>query len=163
MERLLTFHGIQNVKAVVAAQQKTGIPMSYALAMLENETGGGRNEFGGEGTACPAKWYEQEVTRFRYTVYKVKRNRGGTPNGVGPTQITDPALQIEAEHLGGCWKPQYNCEVGFRFLDNLIRDYGTSVGFERYNGSGPAAEAYANRASVKASVWHQRLLDAKLV
>lgn len=154
---VLEEYGVQNAQAAIEAQAHPERPvLSQCLALLENETGGGRNVFGGEGTACPTEWYEQPVTHERYTVYRDRRDAGETPNGVGPTQITDPALQIEAERQGGCWVPVHNMNVGFGFLHELMLEHGTQEGFRAYNGSGPAAEAYAERAMRWATIWHDR-------
>jgi hypothetical protein len=156
--RVIASYGIANAQAAVEAQAKGAKPiLSQCLAMLENESTG-RNVFGGEGSACPVEWYEQDVTEERYVVYRERRDRGMTPNGVGPTQITDPSLQIEAQELGGCWKPVHNMEVGFSFLHGLIEEHGAREGFRSYNGSGPAAIAYAERAMRWAEIWHARFV-----
>jgi hypothetical protein len=155
---LITAYGVANAQACVEAQARPDRPiLSRCLAMLENESTG-RNIFGGEGTACPAEWYEQEVTEERYVVYRDRRDRGETPNGVGPTQITDPSLQIEAQELGGCWIPRNNMDVGFAFLHQLIEAHGPEEGFRSYNGSGPAAVAYGERAMRWAEIWHARFV-----
>jgi hypothetical protein len=154
--QLVADYGIANAADIVQAHARVGgITLSECLAMIENETFG-RNEFGGEGTATPRAWYEQPVTQARYTVYKLRRRLGFTVNGVGPTQITDTALQIEAEKLGGCWKPLHNCEVGFRFLANLITTHGQQAGFTAYN------DAYGARATERANTWHFRFVKAGL-
>ncbi len=156
--RVISSYGMQNAQACVEAQDAKNRPeLSQCLAMLENESGG-RNIFGGEGTACPEEWYEQEVTEPRYVVYRERRDKGFSPNGVGPTQITDPGLQIDAQELGGCWRPRLNMDVGFGFLHQLMVEHGSQGGFEAYNGSGPAAVAYAERAMQWTTIWHDRLV-----
>lgn len=160
---VLTAFRIDNAADVVTvAARHTGCDLSTYIALLENESGG-RNVFGGEGTACPRAWYEGEVTRFRYTVYKVRRNLGFSPNGVGPCQLTDPDLQKQAERLGGCWKPLHNMEVGFTLLEQLVREHGLLEGARRYNGSGSAAVEYAHRLVERRSVWTSRLRDYGLL
>jgi hypothetical protein len=155
---LIESYGVENAQACVEASERPNRPiLSRCLAMLENESGG-RNIFGGEGSACPVEWYEQEVTHDRYTVYRERRDRGETPNGVGPTQITDPGLQEEAENLGGCWVPRYNMDIGFGFLHELIEEHGPQEGFRSYNGSGPAAVEYGERAMRWAEIWHDRFV-----
>lgn len=155
--KVISVYGMQNAQACVEAQDAKNRPeLSQCLAMLENESGG-RNIFGGEGSACPVEWYEAEVTEARYVVYRERRDRGMTPNGVGPTQITDPGLQIEAQELGGCWIPKHNMAVGFGFLHQLMVEHGTEGGFTAYNGSGPAAIAYGERAMRWTTIWHDRL------
>jgi hypothetical protein len=159
LAKLIGAYGIGNAEAIVLAQAASPQRphLSQCLAMIENESGG-LNVFGSEGTACPVEWYDREVNHARYTVYRERRDAGGSPNGVGPTQITDTALQVEAQRLGGCWVPQLNCDVGFHFLHGLMVDYGTEGGYRAYNGSGPAADAYAERAMRWEAIWHDRFV-----
>jgi hypothetical protein len=156
--QLITEYGIANADAAIQASREPNRPtLPRCLALLENESAG-RNIFGAEGTACPPEWYEQEVTQHRYTIYKLRRNQGLTPNGVGPTQLTDPSLQIAAEHAGGCWIPLHNMQVGFATLHKLIEQLGSPFeGFRAYNGTGPAAQAYALRACERTQIWEDRL------
>lgn len=162
LDKLIQFvsdYGISNSDAIVTASFQPFRPtLPRCLAMIENESGG-RNIFGGEGEACPVAWYEGEVTQARYTTYKLRRNKGYSPNGVGPTQITDPSLQVAAEKKGGCWIPLHNCEIGFGFLHGLIEGHRGDVfeGARSYNGSGLAAEAYAERFVERAGIWEARL------
>jgi hypothetical protein len=164
---LITDYGIDNAAACVAASHQEYRPtLARCLAMLENESGG-RNIFGADpwdpgayprGAALPPEWRDSEVTQHRYTIYKERRNAGCQPNGVGPTQITDASLQEAAERAGGCWIPLHNMSVGFGFLHGLIEQLGSVWdGFRAYNGSGPAADAYADRALERAELWEHRL------
>lgn len=163
--KLIASYGIGNAADCVNAHAHTapGLNLSDCLALLENESGG-RNIFGDDpgGNALPRIWYDEPVTRYRYTIYKVRRNLGMTPNGVGPTQLTSTGLQKEAEKAGGCWKPYYNMIVGFKFLHELQTEHGREGGFQAYNGSGPAAVAYGARAIERASIWHQRFVRVGL-
>lgn len=156
--KLISDWGVGNAQACVQASHQEYRPtLARCLALLENESGG-RNVFGAEGEACLREWYDQEVTQTRYSFYKLRRNQGLSPNGVGPTQLTDPSLQIAAEKRGGCWIPLHNMEIGFGFLHGLILRYDSVwEGFRAYNGSGPAAESYANRAVERAATWERRL------
>jgi hypothetical protein len=160
--QLISDYGIANADAAIQASREPGRPiLARCLALLENESTG-RNIFGAEGSACPAEWYEQEVTQHRYTIYKTRRNQGLTPNGVGPTQLTDPALQKAAEHAGGCWIPLHNMQVGFGFLHQLITQLDDPwEGFRAYNGTGPQAQAYAQRATERTHIWEARLHHVK--
>jgi hypothetical protein len=65
--------------------------------------------------------------------------------GVGPVQLTWWEFQDEADRRGGCWKPAINMEVGFERLAALVRRNGLRDGIRAYNGSGPAAERYADK------------------
>jgi hypothetical protein len=78
------------------------------------------------------------------------------PNGVGPTQLTSSGLQDQADAEGGCWRLIPNMKVGFRFLHQLQTQHGVRNGFKSYNGSGRAAEEYADRAVQRANVWKGR-------
>jgi hypothetical protein len=143
-EGWLLARGFVNVDAIVGAAEEGDRPtLARCCALLLNETAGGANIYGHEGP-LPELW-GQEVTEENYQRYKAARARGEGVNGVGPTQLTDAGLQIDAERLGGCWNAYHNCQVGFRLLHELIERYGVHDGARRYNGSGPAAEAYADR------------------
>jgi hypothetical protein len=151
-ERWLGEHGFHNIDAICGAAEKADRPtIQRCCAMLLNESSGGFNIYGHEGPL--PELYGQEVTQANYQLYKAARARGEGVNGVGPTQITSAGLQIQAENLGGCWNPLYNMDVGFHFLHELIERYGAWGGFEHYNGSGPAAERYADEA-----IFHERQL-----
>lgn len=144
-EHWLTAHGFHNVDAICGAAEKPDRPtIQRCCAMLLNETAGGLNIYGHEGPLPELRG--REVTEANYQLYKAARNAGGGNNGVGPTQLTATGLQVQADHLGGCWNALYNMDVGFHFLHELIERYGVWGGFRSYNGSGPAAEAYADRA-----------------
>lgn len=162
--KIITAYGIQNAADLVWAHDKPGRPkLARGLAMVENESFG-RNVFGGEGLACPVEFREQLVTQSSYAIYKAERedlfHRGitiGVCNGVGPTQITDRNLQIAADALGGCWIPRYSADIGFSTLHQLITELGLREGFRAYNGSGPDAEDYADRAVERTVIWEGRL------
>jgi hypothetical protein len=167
--KLITDYGVQNADAIVAAEQMPNRPtLPRCLAMIENETGGA-NIFGHEGLACPAEWWGKEVTQSRYTTYKLNRERlfregviDGVDNGVGPTQLTGRSIELEAQALGGCWIPRFNCDVGFHLLHELITAHGVGPGFRWYNGGGQIDsedEGYEQRAVERAGIWEQRLRD----
>ena len=50
--------------------------------------------------------------------------------------------------------------MGFRHLQSLIKAYGVRAGFTRYNGSGPAAEAYGADVARRYANWQARLRGA---
>lgn len=157
--RLIEQHGISNAETAVEVEHQHYRPtLARCLALLENESSG-RNIFGADpgGTALPRAWYDTEVTEQKYKVYLQRRHEGLTPNGVGPCQLTDPFEQDAADRRGGCWKVKPNMEVGFAFVHGLILRYGPFEGFRHYNGSGPAAFAYAERAMARAKAWEARL------
>jgi hypothetical protein len=52
---------------------------------------------------------------------------------------------------------------GFSFLGGLINSAGSlELGFQHYNGSGPAAVAYGERLVAMQQDWHQRFVRAGL-
>jgi hypothetical protein len=165
---------LENADAIVSAflavgeDARIGFVLASCCATVEDESGG-RNVFGSDpwnegsypkGAALPVTWHGTKVTRLKYTYYKLRRNRGMQPNGVSICQLTSESLQIEAENLGGCWKPKPNAIVGFHFLKELFQlAGGPQLGYERYNGSGPAAVAYGERLMANRQLWIERLGD----
>jgi hypothetical protein len=169
---VLETHGLDNALDAVHAfetvggRARAGFDLAACCALLVNESNG-RNLWGGDpwnrdeyprGIALNPSLNESEVSQGVYTVYKLRRNSGLQPQGCGPCQLTDASLQIEAEKLGGCWIPVHSMTVGFRFLQQLFVEHGSAyAGFEAYNGSGPAAEAYAQRACGQQAEWRDWL------
>jgi len=126
---------------------RLGLPL--ACAMLMQETGGGRNVFGHDADAhgpCPGYGWGT-VTKTRYLAFRHLRDLEHRSNGVGGCQLTSPGLQDAADKLGGCWLPRCNFAVGFHYLADHVRqhEYDIHAGVAAYNGSGPAADAYADR------------------
>lgn len=163
---------LQNPDAIVAAflavggDLDCGFTLPAVCATVEDESGG-RNIFGGDpwnpdmypkGAALPIGWHEQPVTRWRYRAYRAGVRKGLQPNGVGPGQLTSPSLQVEADNIGGCWKPEPNLIVAFHYLKQLFQVTGSSrAGYARYNGSGPAAQEYGLRLEGYKAEWTARL------
>jgi hypothetical protein len=163
---------LQNANAIVSAflavgaDTPCGFTLASVCATVEDESGG-ENVFGGDpwdseqyprGAALPVAWHETPVTRWKYTYYKLRRNRGMQPNGVGPGQLTSVSLQLEAERCGGCWRPEPNLIVAFHYLKQLFQITGSAeFGYQRYNGSGPEALAYGSRLMGLRSQWTDRL------
>lgn len=71
--------------------------------------------------------------------------------------MTLPAFQDQADARGGCWDWRVNVLVGMEILAGDIKRNGIRNGFRAYNGSGPAAEKYADEAMRKLQVWQGRL------
>lgn len=142
---------------ILHACDTTGLPLSYALALVEKETGF-KNVFGHDPTrAIPSSWRGSRVTWAKYKVYKAARKLGRGMQGVGPTQLTWFAFQDQADKLGGCHKPYPNMVVGFRLLKSHIDAYGKTAGAALFNGSGPDADAYGRDWVRKQENWHKRL------
>ena len=151
IERLRA-EGVLRPQAVVEEAKRAGLRLPLACALLETESGGGRNVFGHDPTIFVGAG---EVTRAKYREYKKRRVASGNKQmqGVGPCQLTWWEFQDAADAQGGCWKPAINMRVGFGHLARLIARYGESDGARRYNGSGAAATAYSSDLLVKARRW----------
>ena len=139
-------------RIAIEEAKRAGLPLELACALLEKESGGGRNVFGHDPSIFNGAG---EVTREKYAQYKKQRIASGNRKmqGVGPCQLTWWEFQDQADAQGGCWRPRSNMRVGFLHLANLIKRYGESDGARRYNGSGSAAEAYSRDLLVKARRW----------
>ena len=148
--------GVLRPQAVVEEARRAGLRLPLACALLEKESGGGRNVFGHDPTIFVGAG---EVTRGKYAEYKRRRVASGNRlmQGVGPCQLTWFAFQDTADSEGGCWRPEINMRVGFRHLVALIKEHGEADGARRYNGSGPAAEAYSRDLLAKARIWEAKL------
>ncbi len=104
------------------------------------------------------------MTEAGYRAYKAERNNTGEVQGVGPTMLTDPHLQTEADRLGGAWKPLPNMTVGFSVLQQNIEIYHLYRGLVAYN-AGPtpspaglaAGETYAHDVLAKEKAWATKL------
>jgi hypothetical protein len=148
--------GIRNALMVVQEAQKADIPVSLALAIVEQESGG-RNVFGHDPTSSvPAAWKGGSVTEARYLQYKRDRAAKGM-QGVGPMQLTWWEYQDRADLMGGCWIPRNNIRVGLQILRANIAKHGRFAGIAAYNGTGVAAEHYARSVEARSSVWSRRL------
>jgi hypothetical protein len=158
---VLTNYGIGLAQELVAAALMEGIDLAVAATVIEKESGG-RNIWGADTTVTGGTYTpEGPVTQENYLAYRAAMKAGRIPrNGCGPAQCTSAQYQDTADELGGCWDPTANYRSGFRGLQALISAYGIYGGFEHYNGSGPAAIAYANSCMVRYAVWQQRLAGA---
>jgi hypothetical protein len=156
LANLLAVNGIQRATDVIAIATSIGLDLAAACAMLEMESAGGFNVWGHDAVDTGGCYIKgAPVTQADYLAYKARRAQLGC-QGVGPCQLTFYALQDQADAMGGCWDWAVNCQVGFGVLANNIRTLGLHEGFARYNGSGPAAEAYADAAMVKYLRWQAR-------
>lgn len=159
---ILAAGGILRAQLVAEIADTAGLELAAAAAMLEKESSGGRNVWGHDGVPTGGAYVKgSEVTRAAYMAYKqaIEQGRAGR-QGVGPCQLTYGPFQDQADNMGGCWEPSFNMRVGFRVLQGLISSYGVRDGFRRYNGSGPAAEAYAADMMARLGAWRARLSGA---
>ena len=154
---ILTAGGIQRAPEVIELAAAVGLDLAAAAVMLEKESGGGHQIWGHDGVSTGGIYVPgSPVTQAAYLAYKAKRSQLGC-QGVGASQLTFYALQDEADAEGGCWDWRPNVTVGFRTLAGLIKANGLQSGFRHFNGSGPAAEAYAADAMAKYDTWRVRL------
>src|SRR4051794_36114790 len=151
--------GIVHPKVTIAEAQHAGLRLAVACAMLEKETSGGHNVFGHDPTIFVGAG---PVTKAKYLAYKKQRVASGNKRmqGIGPCQLTWYEFQDEADREGGCWRPEINIRIGFRRLAANIKQYGEADGARRYNGTGPAADAYSADLLRRAALWDQRLAGA---
>jgi hypothetical protein len=133
---VLANHGTQRAAEVIELAVAAGLELAAAATLLEKESGGGRNVWGHDNVDTGGHYVKGDVvTKAAYLNYKRDRKRLGA-QGVGPTQLTFPGFEILAGH---------------------IRANGVHDGFRAYNGSGDAAERYADDAISKLGVWRSRL------
>jgi hypothetical protein len=131
----------------------TKLPLSYALALLEKESGG-QNVYGHDGVRNPAP-KGGRVTQANYAKYKRDRKAGLGMQGVGPTQLTWYEFQDHADRIGGCWRPYPNMVVGFALLGSHIKRLGKEKGAAAFNGTGPDAERYGRDWVRLQEHWHR--------
>lgn len=154
--RRMRKHGIVNPILTLRAAREAKLPLALACAFLQQESGGGRNVFGHDKTIFIGAG---QVTKEKYLAYKKARKLTGNRKmqGVGPMQLTWWTLQDEADLNGGCWRPYVNMLVGFRKAKALIERNGVRIGIRAYNGSGRAAELYAELVMRHQVEWAEKL------
>ncbi|MDX6632758.1 MAG: hypothetical protein QOG26_763 [Solirubrobacterales bacterium] len=148
-------HGAHRARLILDEADRTGIMLSLGLALVEQESGF-QNVFGHDGVRNPVRG--GPVTKDRYLAYKHYRKAGYGMQGVGLTQLTWYSFQDRADALGGCWKPRWQLRVGFEVLAANIRQHGQHAGIAAYNGSGPAAQHYADQVIARQRAWHAVLV-----
>ena len=165
--KVLSKHGILMPKRCIIACEETGLPVALGGSILMQESGGGRNVWGHDPTIFVGGFdkknnvnYGPEVNEKGYKAYLAQRGAKGEGGmqGVGPVQLTFYSFQDEADALGGCWMPLNNMRVGFGHLAASIRRAGMRLAIVAYNGSGPAAEKYADTVMARQATI-QRDLD----
>jgi len=157
--------GVLIPEIMVQAAAMENIEWSVACSILEGESGGGKNIWGADGgmNVRTNGTYKPRtpVTRAAYLAYRTEMRAGRIiRQGAGPCQCTSAQYQDTADALGGTWDPLANCRSGFRGMGALIRKYGVRGGARRYNGSGDAAEIYADRFLARYQKWQGILRGA---
>ena len=146
--------GFERPYLTVAAAKKADVSYATAAAHLAMETGNGKNIFGcdhGPGVA----FCHEPVTKAKVQALL----RSSRANGVGPLQLTFKPFVQEADDLGGAHRPYFNMLVGFRILKRNWEANGHNLrtAYRLYNGSGPAAERYADTAIRKRQEYVRKL------
>jgi len=152
-------NGIVNGPDALAAAIYSRTDFSIVCTSLLMESYGGRNMWGGDpgGDALPTDLFEQDVTPAGWATYWANVKRGLRTNGCGPGQLTSEGLQEAANSIGGCWLPGPNMKVAAIFMRQLLAATGGDItlAYQHYNGSGPAAIAYGQRAAaIEARLHH---------
>ena len=152
--------GIQQPADIVTIAAAAGLDLAAAATLLVKESSGGRNVWGHDDVVVAPDTYVKggPVTESNYTAYRTAVQAGHAGRqGCGPTQLTFGPFQQRADDLGGCWRFEINCRVGFEILADHIRTRGVQDGFRAYNGSGPRAGAYGRDAKARYDVWKAKL------
>lgn len=153
--------GITAPAATIEACQRTGLPVALAASVLTQESGGGHNVWGHDPTifAGGPTGDNRPVTKTDYLAYKAKRVASGNRlmQGVGPMQLTYWSIQDQADAAGGCWDPLANMQTGFSHLAAAVHRAGLRNAVVAYNGSGPAAEHYADTVLARMAEYEKEL------
>lgn len=160
---ILAQFGNHDPQSTIAAAGLENIELALAATMLGKESNG-RNVWGSDPVSTGGAYVKGgPVTKANYLAYRALVQAGKIGRqGVGPAQCTSAGYQNTADQLGGCWDPVANMRSGFRGLGALVRTYGVQQGARRYNGSGPAAEAYGRAFLAQYNVWKSRLAGAPI-
>lgn len=166
----LALWGVLRAPEVAELADAAGLPLAAAAALLEQESGGGRNVWGADAVPTGGAYVKgAEVTEQTYRAYR-RALAAGTAGqqGVGPVQLTAVGYQDAADALGGCWLPRCSTTVGFRLLAGYMRRWDLPRAFRAYNGGAgtvtdparypsPAAHSYEQQAMGKYARWADRL------
>ena len=166
----LTAWGVLRAGDVVDIARAIGLDVALAAALLEQESGGGRNVWGSDAVPTGGTYVKGAgVTRSTYAAYRIAlASRTAGQQGVGPCQLTSVSYQDQADRLGGCWSPGPNMRVGFAVLKGYVDRWGPGPALRAYNGGAgtvtdparypsPAAHAYERSAMAKLARWRDRL------
>jgi len=149
--------GIKIPVRAYRASKKAGVPFYVTASLLMQESSGGLNVWGSDPTIFVGRG---AVTKANYAEYKRERIASGNRlmQGCGPVQLTYYSIQDKADAQGGCWRPYVNLLTGLQILAGYYNTYGNWVdAARRYNGSGPAADAYAAQMAQRYTEWQRKL------
>jgi hypothetical protein len=150
-------NGAEHAYRIILEARRAGIPLSWAFALVEQESGF-RNIFGCDWgrPAWPGE-YRPPFCKVPVTADRVDALlRHGKPNGVGLTQLTDFSYVLRAERTKvarafGAHLPGNQIRVGMEVLkEKTGGDMGQAW---RYNG----AREYQAQIKAKQRRWHNIL------
>lgn len=146
---------LEVAQAEVYSAYYTGLDLSVACATTQLESNGQHIYGNDPGTEWMQGLDGKPVTKDNYLTFVKPGVYGGkTLNGIGVKQLTSLGLVQAADARGGAWNVQHNCAEGDRFFLELLRQTGSLwQAFMSYNGSGPAAVAYADHAVSVVAQW----------
>ena len=133
------------------------MPLALACVLLDVESSGGKNVFSALPPSGCGQPRGSEVTEQSYAAYVASRDRCGQ-QGIGPLQLTWRPYQDEGDSLGGCWRPEVNCWVGFKAFASLLQRNSVESALSRWNTGQPGSSAYATKALGLLPGW-QRVVD----
>jgi hypothetical protein len=160
LTRRLAKHGLKTPWLVLVeadrASDRAGVDTStfraLALAILDREGGGAFKptpyrygcDHGAQSGQPP--YCQDTVTEARSRAFHlaVHRDPWAYMNGEHLTQTTWYEKLFRVEHEGPTWQPQPHLRVCLGDLAVLVKAGGVWQGAHDYNGTGPAADAYAN-------------------
>ena len=146
--------GFKRPYLMVAAMKEADISPATAAALIAMETGDGSMIFGcdhGPGQA----FCHEKVTKAKVQALLA----GPLANGVGATQLTFKPFVQEADAAGGAHLYFPNVLTGFRILRRNFDASGQNLrsAYRLFNGSGQAAEEYADKAMAKREEYKRKL------
>jgi hypothetical protein len=151
LARVAKKHGAKSALRTLYEARRNGIPYSWLLAMIEQESGW-QNIFGcdhGQGKAyCHQKVTNEKVRNLM---------AWGLYNGVGYTQLTSPEyVAMASRRPGGAASVRNQIIVGAAVLKG--KTGGDMDQAWKYNGN----PSYQHEIQPKAERWHKRFKDAGL-
>lgn len=168
---IATQYGLQNAEHIATAATETGVPMRWAFALIEQESGGANVV--GRYDDSPFAGYPGPVTKGWFKLfYWLVTERGWTPTGINAGQITYAGAlkggkrdggyfrEMEAEGLKP-WVPLDSIRKALRiFRDHYDRvgDWETAAG--HFNGGTTPNRTYGGEVRDKARAWRQRWREA---
>lgn len=148
-------------KVIVDEAEETGLGLTLACALVEQESGG-QNIFGCDHGPVGDKppFCHQPVTKQRVQQLRARGTYKYGMNGIGLCQITWWSFVERAEHLGGAHLPKNQCRVGFRLLAEYLSKYPYLSAIGAYNAGETNRNnvpAYSNSVAAKHEAWKKRL------